>query len=232
VSRVVCVHGVGQQLKGEDVLAGEWLPALRDGMRRAGANEAVLPRPRDVGFAFYGDLFRPPGRSLAVGDAWLTSEDLDGFERDMLGAWWAGAAEADPGVISPGAASLAGVPGGVQRALRALSGSVFFAGVAERALLHDLRQVRLYLTEPGIREAVQQRVAATVDSGTRVLVGHSLPDLRPIAAGPGAIRRSSSGPVARAGKCVGERGRCWGRGGTGEGPAPTVRPAGEMLHGE
>ena len=174
MSRVVCVHGIGQQLKGEDVLAGEWLPALRDGMRRAGANEAVLPKPRDVGFAFYGNLFRRPGRSLAVGEAWLTNKDLDDFERELLTAWWVGAAEADPGVISPGATSLAAVPGGVQRALRALSGSMFFARVAERALLHDLRQVRLYMTEPGIRKAVQQRVEATVDGETRVLVGHSL----------------------------------------------------------
>jgi hypothetical protein len=63
--RVVCVHGVGQQLKGEDVLAGEWAPALRDGMRRAG--DAALPGAGDVGFAFYGDMFRPAGRSLAVG---------------------------------------------------------------------------------------------------------------------------------------------------------------------
>jgi hypothetical protein len=165
---------VGQQLKGEDVLAGEWVPALRDGMRRAGASEAVLPGTGDVGFAFYGDVFRPPGRPLVVGDAWLTGEDLDDFERDLLVAWWAEAAKADRGVIAPSAGSLAGVPGGVQRALRALSGSVFFAGVAERALLHDLRQVRLYPADQGVREAVQERVAAVVDGGTRVLVAHSL----------------------------------------------------------
>ena len=174
MARVVCVHGVGQQLRGEDVLAGEWVPALRDGMRRAGADEAELPGTGDVGFAFYGDVFRPPGRALAVGDPWLTGGDLDDFERDLLAAWWRGAADADLGVIAPGAPSLAGVPGGVQRALRALSGSAFFAGVAERALLFDLRQVRLYLGDPRIREVVQARVAAAVDGGTRVLVGHSL----------------------------------------------------------
>ena len=171
---VVCVHGVGQQLKGEDVLAGEWVPALRDGMRRADAGKAVLPGAGDVGFAFYGDVFRPAGRRLAVGDAWLIADDLDDFERDLLAAWWRGAAEFDPGVIAPDASSLARVPGGVQRALRALSGSAFFAGVAERALLHDLRQVRLYMTDPGIRETVQERVAAVVDGETQVLVGHSL----------------------------------------------------------
>jgi hypothetical protein len=39
VARVVCVHGVGQQLKGKDSLAEDWGPALRDGMRRAGYPE-------------------------------------------------------------------------------------------------------------------------------------------------------------------------------------------------
>jgi hypothetical protein len=174
VPGVVCVHGVGQQVKGEDVLAGEWVAALRDGMRRAGAGDAVLPGAGDVGFAFYGDVFRPAGRALAVGDAWLAADELDELERGLLAAWWQGAAEVDPEVIAPGTASLAGVPGGVQRALRALSGSAFFAGVAERALLHDLRQVRLYLTDPGVRRRVLERVAAVVDEGTRVLVGHSL----------------------------------------------------------
>ena len=174
VPRVVCVHGVGQQLKGEDVLAGEWVAALRDGMRRARASAAILPTADDVGCAFYGDVFRSSGRALSVGDAWLTADDLVDFERELLTCWWQGAASNDPRVIAPDAASLGRVPGGVQRALRALSGSAFFAAVAERALMHDLRQVRLYLTDSGIREAVQARVAAAVDEETRVLVGHSL----------------------------------------------------------
>src|SRR5271168_2475996 len=92
VPRVVCVHGVGQQLKGEDVLAGEWVEALRDGMRRASASKATLPTANDVAFAFYGDVFRPAGRSLAVGDAWLTADDLVDFECELLASWWRGAA--------------------------------------------------------------------------------------------------------------------------------------------
>jgi len=111
VPLLACVHGVGQQVKGEDVLSGEWTPALRDGMRRAGACPEALPSAGEVGFAFYGDVFRPAGRTLAVGDAWLTAEDLDQYERDLLAAWWQGAAEADPAVIAPGAASLARVAG-------------------------------------------------------------------------------------------------------------------------
>jgi hypothetical protein len=43
MARVLCVHGIGQQLKGEDSLAGEWGPALRNGMRRSDCSEAQLP---------------------------------------------------------------------------------------------------------------------------------------------------------------------------------------------
>src|SRR4029077_2623471 len=45
---------------------------------------------------------------------------------------------------------------------------------AERAMLFDLQQVRRYLTDPVVRSAVQDRVAAAVDNDTRVVVGHSL----------------------------------------------------------
>jgi pimeloyl-ACP methyl ester carboxylesterase len=62
----------------------------------------------------------------------------------------------------------------VQAALRALSVSAFFAGLAERAMLFDLQQVRRYFDEPDVRDAVQQRLAAAVDNDTCVLIGHSL----------------------------------------------------------
>jgi len=55
-----------------------------------------------------------------------------------------------------------------------LSQSRFWSGVAERALIFDLKQVRRYFCEPGIREAAMTRVAAVVEPDTRVLVGHSL----------------------------------------------------------
>jgi len=176
VRRVVCVHGIGQQHKGEDLLRTEWVPALRDGIRRAGA-DAVGGSLGDaeVGCAFYGDVFRPPGRRLAIGDPRLSADDLTVFERELLMAWWRGAAEADRGVAAPYARTLARVPGSVQAGLRALSGLRFFAGVAERALLLDLRQVRLYLSDQDVRAAAQDRVAAAVgDDQVRVLVGHSL----------------------------------------------------------
>jgi pimeloyl-ACP methyl ester carboxylesterase len=171
--QLVCVHGIGQQHKGEDVLLGEWIPAMRDGVRRATGTEEPI-RDTDVRCAFYGDLFRPSGDSLGVGDPWLTADDATEYERDLLLAWWQAAAEVEPQVIDPDANTLARFPRSVQAGLRALSGSAFFAGIAERALLFDLRQFRRYLTESQTREAVQKRVAATVSDDTRVLVGHSL----------------------------------------------------------
>jgi len=124
--------------------------------------------------AFYGDLFRPPGRHLAIGDPLIRVEDLDQFERDLLAEWWDEAARTDEAVIAPDARTLARTPRSVQSALRALSGSRYFAALGERALVSDLRQVRDYFGKPEIRQQARQRVSETVGDDTRVLVGHSL----------------------------------------------------------
>jgi hypothetical protein len=174
MARVLCVHGIGQQGKGADTLHAEWAPALRDGMRRAGCEEAGLADAGEIRCVFYGDVFRPGGRQLAIGDPWLTPADATDFDRELLMAWWRGAAESDPAVIDPDARALVRVPGSVQAGLRALSHSAFFAGLAERTMLFDLQQVRRYLLDPAVRGAVQDRVAASVGADTRVVVGHSL----------------------------------------------------------
>jgi hypothetical protein len=75
---------------------------------------------------------------------------------------------------SPRRAYIGADPRSVQGALRALSGSHFFAGVGERALLGDLRQVRDYFGKPEIRQQACQRVSEAVEDDTQVLVGHSL----------------------------------------------------------
>jgi hypothetical protein len=170
VARVVGVHGIGQQTQGEHLLAADWVPAMRDGVQLAGGELAS----GDVRCAFYGDLFRPPGRTLAVGDPWLTTEDATEDDAELLLEWWREAARVDEYVIDPDARALARTPDSVQAALRALSASVFFAGLADRVMLFDLAQVRRYLTKPDTRQAVQERVEAVVGPDTRVLVGHSL----------------------------------------------------------
>lgn len=170
MTRVVCVHGVAQQYEGVATLHAAWAPALCSGVELAGGRLAE----DDVRCVLYGNLFRSPGRHLAVGDPLLRPEDLDEFEQNLLAAWWAGAADTDPGVISPDARTLAGTPRSVQAALRALSGSKFFAAIGERALLGDLRQVRDYLHVPDLRGKAATLVAEAIEDDTRVLVGHSL----------------------------------------------------------
>ncbi|MEU6355209.1 alpha/beta hydrolase [Streptomyces sp. NPDC047072] len=163
---------MGKQLLRERTLLRDWWPALLDGLTAAGGDEAVAG---DGAMAFYGDLFRPPGESLAVGDPLLGPQDVEpGWEQEQLLAWWRAAAEADPAVAPPGADTLARVPGSVQAALRQLSRSKFFAGIATRALIFDLKQVHRYLTDPELRVAARSRLTELIGPDTRVVVAHSL----------------------------------------------------------
>lgn len=148
--------------------------ALSDGLRRAGF-DGVLSQP-DVAMAFYGDLFRPAGEFLAVGDPRYTAADVEvGFEQELLLAWWRAAAQSDSGVVPPDAQdTLVSTPKSVQAALRALSGSRFFANVALRSMVFDLKQVHRYLLDAELREKARGRVLDTVGEDTRVVVAHSL----------------------------------------------------------
>ena len=169
---VVAVHGVGKQTLGEESLLKDWVPALCDGVHRAGGPELGAG---EVAMGFYGDLFRPAGQVLAVGDPLLTAADVaEGFEQDLLFAWWQEAARVDPAVVAPEADTLARTPRSVQAALRALAGSRFFSDIALRSLVFDLKQVRRYLEEPVLRIEARERVKALISPQTRVVVGHSL----------------------------------------------------------
>ena len=171
MARVVAVHGIGQQVGGEAMLHQHWFPAMRDGIALAGGSLV----PEDVRCACYGQVFRPAGRPLGPEVPVLTAADVtEGFDADLLALWWAEAAQVDPAVIDPDARVLARTPGVVQAGLRALLGSKYFAGLALRALVFDLHQVRRYLTEPSVRDAVQEQVAQAVEPDTRVMVAHSL----------------------------------------------------------
>ena len=170
MARVVCVHGIGQQREAANMLHALWAPALCGGVGLAGGRLTEV----EVRCAFYGDLFRPPGSHLVVGDPLIRAEDLNSFERDLLAGWWAEAARTDEAVISPDARTLARMPGSVQGALRALTGLRFFAALGERALLGDLQQVRDYFHEPEVRRQARQRVSEAIEDDTQVLVGHSL----------------------------------------------------------
>ena len=85
----------------------------------------------------------------------------------------------EPSVVAPDSANRGRVATGVQRTLNALSRSRFFTGLVERAvfesgLIADLRQVYLYMNDPGVRARVRRRIEAQVTDETRVIIGHSL----------------------------------------------------------
>jgi hypothetical protein len=170
VARIVVVHGVGQQIEGSLTLHDRFFPALADGTSRAGGSV----RPDDVAFASYGDFFRPRGEVLSFGAAFGSQDVEAGYESELMLALWRRAAEADPHVVPPDEEVMGRAPIWASRALAALSGSRFFAGVSDQFLIGDLKQVHWYLTDATVRLAIQRAVADSIGDDTRVVVGHSL----------------------------------------------------------
>ncbi|MFJ7177467.1 hypothetical protein ACIQXA_13925 [Streptomyces massasporeus] len=171
MARIVGVHGVGKQRLGSKTLLKDWEPALADGLDRAGAPQLASG---DLHMAFYGDLFRPAGHTLAVGDPMFTADDVDEVEAELLMEWWAACARVDPAVPPPGGDTLVRSPRAVQTALRVLQHSRFFGGISLRALVFDLKQVRRYLTDEDLRVAARKAVEEAIGPDTRVVVAHSL----------------------------------------------------------
>lgn len=170
MTRLVLLHGIAQQTKGPHSLLADWYPALADGVTLTG----TVPAQHDVTMAFYGDLFRPVGHR-GLGEPELDASDVEeGLERDLLLAWWRAAARMENRVPGPDTAARGRTPYLVQRALDALSHSAFFAGIGERMLISDARQVRRYFTDPDLRAAIQARFLAAVTDRTEVVVAHSL----------------------------------------------------------
>jgi hypothetical protein len=168
---VVGVHGIAQQNKGPETLVSEWEPALRDGVLAAGG---AIPKG-SLSCAFYGSLFRQKGSVRAAGEEHFQARDVTKDEAQLLEALLAEAARAEPERIPPAGATLrASTPNAIQAGLRLLAQSRFFVGIAEKAMIGDLKQVRRYIREPDIRDAAQAAVDAVVTADTRVIVGHSL----------------------------------------------------------
>jgi hypothetical protein len=171
MARIVGIHGIAQQVRGPEVLRVAWEPALRDGVALSGAESLDGV---DLEIAFYGDLFRARGVKAVGGPQYVAADLEDGFERELLEAWWAQAATSDHAVPGPDATTKLRTSKMVQRALNALSQSRFFVGMGERLIIGFIKQVHAYLTDDSVREQVQERVARKVGSDTAVLVGHSL----------------------------------------------------------
>jgi hypothetical protein len=176
--RIVAIHGIAQQHKGEQTLKGYWLPALQDGLMRSQSGQTLVDD--DFAVAFYGDLFRtsdgPAEKSGSIDFPW-EPEDIaadDELEVGLLASWWQEAQRIDPNVPEPELGGKARTPQFVQEALVALSHSKFFAGLAERVMIGNLKQVGGYLRDDAVRATAQRRLASFVDEDTQVLIAHSL----------------------------------------------------------
>jgi hypothetical protein len=171
MAKIVCIHGIAQQLEGSELLASKWGPALQSGMSNAGVRPEDIPPLSDITVAFYGNLFRGRKKSMG-GDAPLELSDIDeGLESDLLMTW----ADAAAPPSDSGAPSKSGrAPRAVQAAAVRLLRVPFFDQLADRFLVGALKQVKWYLTEPETREAARERLSSLITPDTRVVIAHSL----------------------------------------------------------
>lgn len=170
---LVGVHGIAQQQLGRKQLMRNWGPALEDGIEIA-----VRAEPVGVSFdlAFYGDLFLRAGQrgQKGVGE----ESDLDDLSDAEIHDALADAREALSEEEIAGAAALppskayTRTPQPLQAVLRALDAK--FGAAAGILYLGTLRQVRRYLSDGGLKTAVDAIVAAKVGTECRILIGHSL----------------------------------------------------------
>ncbi|GIF96606.1 hypothetical protein [Catellatospora citrea] len=172
MAKVLLIHGINNTYRSAPQLTKLWVPALSGGVGLADAGAAIAES--DVACVFFGDLFRAQGRFLGDGIPHLTEDDVtEGPESDLLFDWWSAAAEIDQLVVHPDAHTL-GMRSKVKRALLALSGSKFLAGISTGMLVWWLKQVTLYFTDADVRAAVQKRLGDAIGEDTRVIVAHSL----------------------------------------------------------
>lgn len=168
MATIIGVHGIGHQFSGEHSLGEQWLPAIKDGLARAGK---TLPDEILFKCAFYGDLFRPEGKGAIPP---YSAQDVDAWEAQLLQSWWEEAVRTDPGVRAPHELTKTGAMSVVQKALDALTRSKFFAGVLEKVMISNLKQVHQYFHDRAIRIAAQARIEELVTDDTRVIIAHSL----------------------------------------------------------
>ncbi|MGP4008360.1 antibiotic ABC transporter ATP-binding protein [Streptomyces sp. 4N124] len=178
MTRVVVVHGIGHQWSGAELMGRDAVPALRDGVR---LGSGLRLDEDDVACAFYGDVFFEEGTRSWDVPPWDEYDVDEGFEAELLRAWWEAGTERDPGVTPPDEAGTRAFPGTAallsdraRAALDALSGSRFFGTYSDRMMVFALKQVRRYMNEPPVWQTARARVAEEIGPDTRVLVAHSL----------------------------------------------------------
>lgn len=171
MARILCVHGIAQELKSDISLQDEWAPSLRGGVSLAGGS---LPA-EEIVMTFYGVLYRPAGKGAMgpqdVPD--LKPGDMSEIEVEMLEEM---CAEIDPNPPDDAQTEKKGLKRGATWMLQLVGNTPFFGKVAQKFVIRTLRQVSRYFSEPAIRTAARQSMleALAKNPEVRVVVAHSL----------------------------------------------------------
>jgi fructose-specific component phosphotransferase system IIB-like protein len=201
MATIVLVHGIAQEQSGAATLEKTWIPALADGVAKAG-DQVLADRlwrggrgDIDIRMAYYGTPFIDPGAQGAQGPVNLDSQPLpypaEELTELLAVAWLEAAAKQakDPSDQRQAERELAIIRGEVgeamgprsvlgRPALNALARLRWFApfgmAVASRFVWAALTQVTRYLTDDEIRSYAQDQVLQWVGPDTRLVIGHSL----------------------------------------------------------
>lgn len=183
--KVLGIHGVGHRFRGGPQLHAEWFPALQSGLDESGGPRLA---PEDFTALGYGSEFRPEGQR---GEFKPSADDLE-WEAELQVSLWKEAAVLseenrsanpdprgeEPTIQGPDFEGRARTPAIVQRALAQLATTRFFSALGpQRLLVSSLREVRLFLHYPSIKEKILARLRVAVTPETRVIVAHSLGSL-------------------------------------------------------
>jgi hypothetical protein len=174
MAKILAVHGIGQQFKGDAILHKEWWPALLSGLHLAGAD---ISDDRELVCAFYGHLFRK-SELLGTSETYQP-KDVTAEEAALLHLLWETASQVEAASVPAPAEFNEGNflgrwPTFVQQALNALSRSKFFSNISQSLMIGDLKQVVRYMNDSQIHDDVQRIVQNLLTEDTRVVIGHSL----------------------------------------------------------
>lgn len=183
--KIVGIHGIAHTFLTAPQIEQQWLPAIQGGLEEAGFSRI---QPSEFTIAAYGAEFRLEGVRSGTLPRWSAADVQDEWKAAMLLAWWQEAAQLsqlncgkadplgeDPTIQSPDFEGRGRVPHSVQAALRQLAKSKYFHALGgDRVVLFLLNQVKEYLHNPQMKQAIQNRVIKAVAPETRVIIGHSL----------------------------------------------------------
>ena len=158
MAAIVGVHGIAQRFRGGYRLGSLWYDALRDGFAAAGyRSTADALAPADLRVAFFGNLFRPP-EVMATQEPPFSAADVHpSLERDLLVEFYQAAVGREVSLGVPKGA-VGGSKASVQVMLERLLRSRTFAGVAQRTLIGNLKQVTRFLTDNSVKDLVLARI--------------------------------------------------------------------------